>query len=151
MYYLHSINMNSSTRKSSIIDKIRSSVTALMLAFALVLNMSAVTSTGFFCSMSGVTALRPCGCVHNGDHAEDESSSFERVSCCSQVDSTTYTPEPRFESKASDFNWVTPASTAQSTYTGPRLNTITEVWSPRGPPLPPDRVPIRVINQSFQI
>jgi hypothetical protein len=143
--------MNLSIRKQSILDRIKSSVTGLMLAVALVLNMSAVTSTGFFCSMSGVAALSPCGCAHNDDHAEDESTSFERVSCCSQVDSTTYTPEPRVDSKSPDFSWLTPTSVALSPYNGPTLNTITEAWSPRGPPLPPDKIPMRVRNQSFQI
>ena len=140
-----------SNHKFSIIEKIRSTVTGLLLAFALVLNMSAVTSTGFFCSMSGVTALNPCGCAHSGEQAEDDLDSLERVTCCSQVDSITHTPEPRYESKAPNFSWISSTSVAATAHTGSRLQTITEVWSPRGPPLPPDRVPIRVINQSFQI
>ncbi len=140
-----------SNHKFSIIEKIRSTATGLLLAFALVLNMSAVTSTGFFCSMSGVTALNPCGCAHVDDQADDDLDSLERVACCSQVDSMTHTPEPRVESKAQNFIWTSSKSVAATTQTGPNLQTITEAWSPRGPPLPPDRVPIRVINQSFQI
>jgi hypothetical protein len=143
--------MKTSNHQLSIIEKVRSALTGLMLAFALVLNMGAVTATGFFCSMSGVTALSPCGCAHDDDHAEDESESFERVDCCSQADSTTYTPEPRYESKPLELEFISSSSVATTTYTSPRLQTIVEVWSPRGPPLPPDTVPLRVTNQSFLI